>query len=68
MRSVAPLASYTTAQRAVERLRLAGIISPVGSAKRNRVYCARDMLEVLEAPRAAARTLPEAPPPSARTL
>ena len=55
--------AYTTAQRAVERLQVAGIVSPVGSAKRNRVYCARDMLAVLEAPRAAARSLPEAPPP-----
>ena len=59
--------AYTTAQRAVERLQVAGIVSPVGSAKRNRVYCARDMLELLEAPRAAARSLPEAPAPSART-
>ncbi len=55
--------AYTTAQRAVERLQGSGIISPVGSAKRNRVYCARDMLAVLEAPRAAARSLQEAPPP-----
>ena len=59
---------YTTAQRAVERLQVAGIVSPVGSAKRNRVYCARDMLELLEAPRATARSLPEALPPSARTV
>ncbi|MCY4558924.1 MAG: Fic family protein [Chloroflexi bacterium] len=55
--------AYTTAQRAVERLQVAGIVSPVGSAKRNRVYCSRDMLAVLEAPRAAARSLPEATPP-----
>ena len=38
------------------------------SAKRNCVYCVQDMLEVLEAPRAAARSLPKATPPSARTL
>ena len=55
--------AYTTAQRAVERLQVAGIVTPVGSAKRNRVYCARDMLEALEAPRSAARSLPEATPP-----
>ena len=60
--------AYTTAQRAVERLQVAGIVSLAGSAKRNRVYCARDMLEILEAPRAAAQSLPEAPPPSARTV
>ncbi len=60
--------AYTTAQRAVERLQVAGIVSPVGSAKRNRVYCARDMLAMLEAPSATARSLPEAIPPSVRTL
>ena len=60
--------AYTTAQRAIERLQVARIVSLAGSAKRNRVYCARDMLEVLEAPRAAARSLPEASAPSARTV
>ena len=53
--------AYTTAQRAVERLQAAGIVSPVGTAKRNRIYCARDMLEVLEAPRAAGRSVPKGP-------
>ena len=42
--------AYTTARRAVDRLEAAGIVSLVGAAKRNRVYCARAMLEVLEAP------------------
>ena len=55
--------AYTTAQRAIERLQAAGIVSPVGAAKRNRIYCARDMLEVLEAPRAAGRSVPNAPAP-----
>ena len=55
--------AYTTGLRAVERLQAAGIVSPVGSAKRNRVYCARDMLEVLEAPRAAGRFVPNEPSP-----
>ena len=59
--------AYTTAQRAVERLQAAGIVSPVGAAKRNRVYCARDMLEVLEAPRAAGRSALKAPT-SPRTM
>ena len=45
--------AYTTARRAVDRLEAAGIVSLVGAAKRNRVYCARGMLEVLEAPHAA---------------
>ena len=44
--------AYTTARRAVERLQAAGIVSLVGPAKRNRVYCARAMLEILEAPQA----------------
>ena len=44
--------AYTTARRAVDRLEVAGIVSLVGAAKRNRVYCARAMLEVLEAPHA----------------
>ena len=42
--------AYTTARRAVDRLEAACIVSLVGAAKRNRVYCARAMLEVLEAP------------------
>ena len=47
--------AYTTARRAIERLEAAGIVSQTGTAKRNRVYCAREMLEVLEAPHAAGR-------------
>lgn len=42
--------TYTTARRAVERLESAGIVTPVGDAKRNRVYCADAVLQVLEAP------------------
>ena len=42
--------AFTTAQRAIERLRSAGIVEPVGEAKRNRVYCARALLEILEEP------------------
>ena len=42
--------AYTTARRAIERLEAAGIVSRSGTAKRKRVYCAREMLEVLEAP------------------
>ena len=36
--------AYTTGLRSVERLQAAGIVSPVGSTRRSRVYCARDML------------------------
>jgi Fic family protein len=42
--------AYTTAQRAIDRLESAGIVALVGEAKRNRVYCARAILEVLEEP------------------
>ena len=41
--------AYTTARRAVDRLVSAGIVSPVGDARRNRVYCAEAVLEVLDA-------------------
>ena len=47
--------AYTTARRAIERLEEAGIVSQTGTSKRNRVYCAREMLEVLQAPQAARR-------------
>ena len=50
--------AYTTARRALDRLEAAGIVSQSGTAKRNRVYRAREMLEVLEAPRAAGRPMP----------
>ena len=50
--------AYTTARRAIERLEAAGIVSLVGAGKRNRVYCAREMLKVLEAPHAAPRADP----------
>ncbi len=42
--------AYTTARRAVDRLEAAGIVTLVGEAKRNRIYCAPAVLEVLDAP------------------
>ena len=48
--------AYTTARRAIDRLEEAGIVSLVGAARRNRVYCARGMLEILDAPHAAGRS------------
>ena len=47
--------AYTTARRAIERLAEAGIVSQTGTSKRDRVYCAREMLEMLEAPQAGSR-------------
>jgi Fic family protein len=40
--------AFTTAQRAIERLEAAGIVSLTQEARRNRVYCARALLEILE--------------------
>ena len=42
--------AYTTARRAVDRLESAGIVTPVGDAKRNRVYCADAVLQIFDAP------------------
>ena len=42
--------AFTTAQRAVGRLEQAGIVTQVGEARRNRVYCAEAVLGVLEEP------------------
>ena len=42
--------AFTTAQRAIERLERGGIVKPASDARRNRVYCARALLEILEEP------------------
>ena len=42
--------AYTTAERAVEKLAAASILSRTTEAKRDRVYCARAILEILEEP------------------
>ena len=42
--------AFTTAQRAIDRLEAAGIVAPADAAKRNRVYCALDILRILEEP------------------
>ena len=40
--------AFTTAQRAVDRLAEAGVLSLASDAKRDRVYCARELLAILE--------------------
>ena len=40
--------AFTTAQRAIDRLESAGVVAREGEAKRNRVYCARAILGILE--------------------
>ncbi len=42
--------AFTTAQRAIERLERARIVKRVGDAKRDRVYCAAALLDILEEP------------------
>ena len=42
--------AFTTVQRAIDRLESARIVALAGEARRNRVYCARAVLEILEEP------------------
>jgi Fic family protein len=42
--------AFTTAQRAIDQLESAGVVVLATEAKRNRVYCARAILDILEAP------------------
>jgi Fic family protein len=42
--------AFTTAQRAIERLEQNGIVQRISDAKRDRVYCARVLLDILEEP------------------
>ena len=42
--------AFTTAQRAIERLERLQIVKQSGDAKRDRVYCAKALLDILEEP------------------
>ncbi len=42
--------AFTTAQRAIDRLGSVGVVTLATKARRNRVYCARAILDVLEEP------------------
>jgi Fic family protein len=42
--------AFTTAQRAIQRLQRIGILKLVRDAKRDRVFCARTLLDILEEP------------------
>jgi Fic family protein len=50
--------AFTTVQRAIDKLQAMGILQRVGQARRDRVYCARRLLNILEEP---ARLIPERP-------
>jgi len=49
--------AFTTVQRSVEQLEKLGIMTEVSGAERNRVYCAKKILQILEEP---ARLTPNA--------
>ncbi|MCX6545418.1 MAG: Fic family protein [Acidobacteria bacterium] len=40
--------AFTTAQRAIDRLESAGVVAQVTESRRNRVYCAKAILDILE--------------------
>ncbi len=42
--------AFTTAQRAIQRLEKLGIVQQAGTARRDRVYCAKALLDILEEP------------------
>lgn len=42
--------AFTTGQRAIERLEQLGIVQRTNQAKRDRVYCAKALLDILEEP------------------
>jgi Fic family protein len=48
--------AFTTAQRAIERLQRIGIVKLVGDARRDRVFCAQALLDILEEPARLAST------------
>ena len=48
--------AFTTAQRAIDRLEKLSIVTKASPAKRDRVYCAKPILSILEEP---ARLVPK---------
>ena len=42
--------AFTTAQRAIDRLEAARFLRRIGPARRDRVYCAKALLDILEEP------------------
>ncbi len=50
--------AFTTAQRAIDRLESAGIVTRASEKKRNRVYCAGALLAILEEPPTLGRRRP----------
>jgi len=42
--------AFTTAQRGVEKLVAAGVLKQIDAAKRNRIYCAQAVMDILDEP------------------
>jgi hypothetical protein len=42
--------AFTTAQRAIQRLEQKRVVKWTNDARRNRVYCAQELLDILEVP------------------
>jgi Fic family protein len=42
--------AFSTAQRAISKLERSGIVAKISAKKRDRVYCATDILKILEEP------------------
>lgn len=51
--------AFTTAQRAVDRLEKMSVLTQVSGVKRDRVYCARHIMDILDEP---ARLTPKSQP------
>lgn len=57
--------AYNTVMRAITALETGGVLTKVGESKRDRVFCARAILDILEEP---ARLVPEPPSAKSRTI
>ena len=42
--------AFPTAQRAIDKLEKEGVLKQTSDAKRNRIYCARRLLDILDEP------------------
>lgn len=42
--------AFTTAQRGVEKLVAAGVLKQIDTAKRNRLFCAQAVMDILDEP------------------
>jgi predicted transcriptional regulator len=42
--------AYTTAQRAIEKLQSLGVLEQTDDAQRGRVYCAKQLMAILDEP------------------